>query len=567
MYHFSFFGENALLVLALFGLLTLFFLRRWLERSFERIAAKTSLCLLSLALLPIALRLALLPHHPAPTPEVYEEFSHLLVADTLFHFRLANPPNALPQFFETSYVLQQPTYSSICPIGQGLVLAIGSVFFGHIWAGVLLCTAAFCSLSYWMLRGWMSPAWSLIGGMLAVFEFGPLNEWTNCYWGGGLSAVAGCLVFGALPRIRDYGRKRDAACLGAGIALEMLTSPVQSIFLLLSVPLFFLPVWRKEKNWRAFIQPVWVSLLVALPAIGLTLLQNRQVTGSWTTLPYEQNQVQYGVPVSLTFQPLPVPQRPLTRQQEQEYEAESLLHGKCPESINKFLLRLQSRVRYAGFFFLPPLYLAMFGLSLHRYRFIWIALTIVIFVLGTNFFPYFLPSYIAATTCLFLLATVAGLQQLARFQSRSSAVGFKAASVILLACTANFTFWWSLHLTEDPSRPLGLPSYATWDLMPHPNSRRHFMVNEQLTHLAGKKQVKMLVFVRYWPNHRFQDEWVYTSAEISHAPIIWARDLGLPENKKLMNYYPGRKTWLLEPDADPPKLRLYETNSIATPLP
>jgi hypothetical protein len=34
-----------------------------------------------------------------------------------------------------------------------------------------------------------------------------------------------------------------------------------------------------------------------------------------------------------------------------------------------------------------------------------------------------------------------------------------------------------------------------------------------------------------------------------------------------MNYYPGRKTWLLEPDADPPKLRLYETNSIATPLP
>src|SRR5690349_7626142 len=78
-----------------------------------------------LAALPVVLRLALLGHHPAPTPDLYDEFGHLLVADTLRHFRLANPAHPMGRFFETFFVLQQPTYSSIYPIGQGLAMAIG----------------------------------------------------------------------------------------------------------------------------------------------------------------------------------------------------------------------------------------------------------------------------------------------------------------------------------------------------------------------------------------------------------------------------------------------------------
>ena len=85
-----------------------------------------------LAALPVVLRLALLPHHPVPTPDVYDEFSHLLVADTLRHFRLANPMHPMHRFFETFFVLQEPTYSSIYPIGQGLALALGWTHFRHI---------------------------------------------------------------------------------------------------------------------------------------------------------------------------------------------------------------------------------------------------------------------------------------------------------------------------------------------------------------------------------------------------------------------------------------------------
>ena len=160
------FGASDFLELALAALLLVLALvsRPWIEPFARKLAPKTGWCMLLLALLPVALRLALLPHHPVPSPDVYDEFGHLLVADTLLHFRLANPPHPLHQFFETFFVLQTPTYASIYPIGQGLTLAIGRAIFGLPWAGVLLSTAAMCALCYWMLRGWTTPEWALLGG-------------------------------------------------------------------------------------------------------------------------------------------------------------------------------------------------------------------------------------------------------------------------------------------------------------------------------------------------------------------------------------------------------------------
>jgi hypothetical protein len=543
------FGASDFIELTVATLLVLlaFISRRWTESLARKVSQKTSWCMLLLAVLPVALRLALLPHHPVPSPDIYDEFGHLLVADTLRHLRLANPPHALHQFFETFFVLQQPTYSSIYPLGQGLAMAIGRMLFGIPWAGVLLSTAAFCSLCYWMLRAWTTPLWALVGGLVAVCEFGPLSQWMNSYWGGALSATTGCLVFGALPRLREQARARDAALLGLGLALQLLTRPYEFIFLFASAVLFLLPFRKLSKLAPTF--------LVLLSAIALMLLQNKQVTGSWATLPYTLSQYQYGVPAGLTFQPNPVPHNDLTPQQQLDYKMQLAFGPSGPETIGTYLTRLAYRVRFYRFFFLVPLYLVLpvFFWTVREFRFAWVALTLLLFALGVNFFPIFQAHYIAAVTCLFVLVSVIGLQQLSPLKIRGYPAGNEAARVIVFLCAVHFVFWYGLHIFDTANFSVGMRRYETWDVINHSNPERRIDVNQQLSKIPGK----LLVLVRYWPQHIFQDEWVYNEADIDAARVVWARDLGAAENQKLQHYYPDRTVWLLEPDARTPALSSY----------
>ncbi len=533
----------------------------WIEPYGRKLAENTVLSMALLAVLPVALRLLLLPHHPVPVPNIYDEFGHLLVADTLRHWRFANPAHPLHQFFETFFTLQQPTYSSIYPIGQGLMLAMGRAVFLTPWAGVLLSTAAFCSLCYWMLRGWTTPGWALAGGMLAVFEFGPLSQWMNSYWGGALGAAAGCLVFGALPRLTQSARWRYPIALGFGLALHLLIRPFESVFLFLSVALFLAPILRRREQAKTLLQrtvPV-VSIAVAL-ALGITLLQNKSVTGSWTTLPYQLSQYQYGVPAALTLQANPVPHVELTPQQELGYKSQLAFRSAGPETLSSYFERLKYRVRYYRFFFLPPLYLALLAFlpAMRQWRYAWVGITLALFAFGTNFFPAFQLHYLAAVTCLFVLVSVEGLMQIDRLRP-------EAAQVLLFLCIAHFIFWYGLHVFDTADFSMEARSYETWDAINHGNPERRIQVAEQLARIPGQ----VLVFVQYWPQHIFQDEWVYNEADIDHARVVWARDLGAQENEKLQHYYPTRSVWLLEPDARPPKLEPYVEvkPEVATPAP
>ena len=542
------FGPADFIELALAALLVLMALvwRPWIQPYALKLAEKTGWSMLLLALLPVVLRLALLAHHPVPSPDVYDEFGHLLEADTLQHFRLANPPHALPQFFETFFVLQEPAYSSIYPVGQGLALAFGWAIFGLPWAGVVLSVAAFCALCYWMLRAWTTPGWALVGGVLAVIEFGPLNQWMNNYWGGAFAAAAGCLVFGALPRLRNGPRTRDAVLLGVGLAMHLLTRPYESVFLFLAVVLFFIPMLRKRDELRKLARVAPEVVLVLIAPMAIMLFQNKAVTGSWTTLPEMLSQYQYGVPAALTVESNPVPHRDLTREQALDYKMQLSFHT-GPETMTSYLERLEYRVRYYRFFFLAPLYLALvvFLVTIREFRFLWVALTLLLFSLGVNFFPAFQLHYIAAVTCLFVLVSVTGLERLSRLSA-----GRSAARLIVFLCVAHFLFWYGLHVFDDSEVSTAMRPYETWNAINHGNPERRIYVNRQLAAIPGK----LLVFVRYYPQHIFQDEWVYNAADIDGARVVWARDLGEAEDEKLRRYYPGRAVWLLEPDFRPPRL-------------
>lgn len=540
------FGASDFLVIAIAFLFSgLLIARAWLQPWLGEITKRTSLSMALLFALPILLRLALLAHCPVPTPSGADDFSYILLGDTLRHFRLANHTHPLYQFFEQVFVLQQPTYASIYPLGQGIVLAFGRVILQSFWAGVLLSTGTLCALCYWMLRAWVPPIWAFAGGLLAVVEFGVLNPWVNSYWGGAVSASAGCLVFGALPRLRESVQLRFGALLGLGLGLQILTRPFEALFLAIAAAGYVIFAFRQNLITKRRILLVAFSVVVA--AVGLTLLQNKAVTHSWTTMPYMLSRYQYGVPATFTFQPNAVPHGALTPEQDLDYRAQAAIHGPATDNLGSYFRRLAYRFRFLRFFLLPPLYFAVFAFipSLRQWRYVWAAAVILLFALGTNIYPYFFPHYIAAVTCLFLLLAVRGLENLSQIVRRD----------VFLLCCLSFVFWFGLYLFGQRDL-LSLRSYQSWNYINSGDPQGRIMVAEALAHAPGQQ----LVFVRYSPTHRFE-EWIHNAADIDAAHTVWANDLGTEENQKLLRYYPNRRAWLLEPDQRPPALVPYLSDS------
>ncbi len=492
---------------------------------FRWIAARRYWSLALLAGLPVALRMALLPWHPAPVPAGADDFSYLLLGDTLAHFRLANATHPMHRFFEAVFVLQEPAYASIYPLGQGLALAVGQLLFAQPWVGVVLPVAAFCGLLYWMLRAWTTPLWALAGGLLAVCEFGPLSQWMNLYWGGGLSAAAGCLIFGAIPRLgAGEGKRRDAAFLGLGLAIQLLTRPFEFALLLPLVGGWLVGSGRGRLTWR-------LAAPIAGPVLAcglLMLLQNHAVTRSWTTLPYQLSRYEYGVPASFTFQSNPAPHRPLTAEQRLDYEAQSAIHGDGRESFVSYVERLGERVRFLRFFVLAPLYLALpfFLFRLREGRYLWVSVILLGLVLGTNFYPYFYPHYVAVATSLLVLVSIAALEWMSRW-----VMGRRAARILLALCAAHFLFQYGAAFVDGG------------------DAEGRAGIARRLQQMPGRH----LVFVRYAPRHMFH-EWIHNAAEIDAARVVWAADLGAAEDEQLLRYYPERTAWVVEPDARPVRL-------------
>ena len=74
-----------------------------------------------------------------------------------------------------------------------------------------------------------------------------------------------------------------------------------------------------------------------------------------------------------------------------------------------------------------------------------------------------------------------------------------------------------------------------------------------------------LVFVRYDPDVPIDVEWVYNSADLHTAPVLFAQDLGTARNPDLIAAFPGRSVWLVTVSTAGSKLDPYETIPVRQP--
>jgi hypothetical protein len=266
---------------------------RPLGTAFMRLANHPAASIALCGVFPIAIRLSLLGIYPVPEPSIHDEFSHLLLADTLAHGRLANPPHPLWRHFEFIHIIQQPTYASMYPPGQGAFLAFGQWLFHEPWIGVLLSVGLMFAALCWMMQAWLPARWALFGTLLAILAFGVTSIWINSYLGGAVPGLGGALVLGAVRRLRQGAAPvRPSILLGIGMVLLMNTRPFEGM-VLTSAALLYLALGRARKQWTQIVIPAGLILSAGLVFTGF---YNWRVTGHPLQMPYEVNRDAYGWP-------------------------------------------------------------------------------------------------------------------------------------------------------------------------------------------------------------------------------------------------------------------------------
>ena len=463
-----------------------------------------------------------------PLPVVHDEFSYLLAADTFAKGRLTNPSPPAWEHFETMHVLVTPTYQSKYPPGQGLILALGQLFFGHpIW-GTWIVTALACMTVTWTLLAVAPPRWAMVGGLIAAGH-PQILEWGQRYWGGSLAVLGGAMFIGAILRIGSPRQRRQAllgVVAGVGLAILANTRPFEGAVLAIIACAAYLP--RSANRGLA----VLGAAAVLIP-VGLWMgYYNWRVAGDPMRLPYQEHQRQYGYVPLFLFQPLrdqPTYRHPQLEQfhvhdQRPAYDRRSSF-SRLTRGMIEYLYGLGLCIfGNVGVLAIPCLALpwALWGDKRVRLLVIILALSVAAMLTAT-----FVYGHYAAPAAGIVAAILVLLM-------RRMHVAWGRVGQLLVRVTVGVTLLWSLFFWRN---------VFDWRQEGFPVQRQRVL--EQLRAEPGKQ----LVLVRYGTGHSVHEEWVYNEAGLDDAKVVWARWMGDLKDRELTKHFSDRRVWQLDVSA------------------
>jgi hypothetical protein len=517
-----------------------------------------------------------------PVPSIHDEFSHLLVADTLMQGRLSNPSPPVWPAFQAEHIVVTPRYASKYPVGPGALLALGRMTFGvpqaGLWLGAMLASAAVV----WMVRSFTSLKVAIWAGLMVAFHPFLQSVWSQNFMNGWLAMASASLVVGAAIRLRRSWNGPDSAVLACGAVGLAVTRPMEGLICLCFAALLFLPraIGVASQWWRgfSFTQCSWF-LIPGLAGAGLLLAHHHSVTGRFMQMPYQLHEQQYGVAPLWIFQKPKTPtwlaqghSSPTTQPSREHFEdgvevtlsqlvdksAKPIANGtitpeQVPEEIRRFhtgwsmdsyrdqtsvsgwLSGCWERFRSGFEYFGAITVLAVLGVfQIGKWTKVRLVSLAVFGLFGVStFVPWVFPHYYAPLVPWLIILSVIGIRYApnlfsgAENNSRQIKKQFMICLLGLQIC---------------------LVSVKAWGIFTHPEqtwAHQRSAIERALEESGGKH----LVLVRYSPSHNVHDEWVYNSADLDSAPVVWARSWRADYDEQLKQHYAGsRQIWVVQPD-------------------
>jgi hypothetical protein len=478
------------------------------------------------AALSLAASLIVFAFRGEPLPVSYDDLSHLLLADTLLHGRLANPAHPFGRYLET-VVFHAPRYASQYPPGNGFALALGGLLVHLPIAGIWLVSAAAAAAAVWAMRPWLSRSWCVLAGCIVALH-PTITLWNTVYFGGSVPLLGGILLLGATGRLLRRPRVRDASIAAIGIVI--LANSRQYEGLLMALAMVPLVLIAKPRRVRAIVAVSPAAIAILAAGIVFIGVFNRAVTGSALVLPHALYDRTHNPAPNFIWQ---------TKMITQSWDSEEFEWASRPYISHHLRLHAPGGVSHligdkltvmllaitapeatapvlpAGRLLLLLPLLAIISVRGKR-EVIALLVALSVFLVAPLTTSWWLSRHYLAPGAVLVLLIYLLLARRALAYARGAGGWMLIASLIVFAgLSAGFV----ATTSHRPQTPIQV-------------DRRQVM--QRLERMGGEH----LVLVP--PSIYFV---VFNGADLEHAPVLWAREPGGSDKSAMLRHYARRRIW------------------------